>query len=409
MNYKAIAMLLLSLSTIIPIIADILNVKALKPTVHPEFKDLFDDDRYKKSQEYLKAKTSFSIIQSLLSLVFMLFFLQVNGFSYIEIWLQSVSPSLGIQSALFLGIFILLSTLWSIPFSLYSNFVIEEKFGFNKMTGKTFTGDTLKGLFLTLLLGVPLYVGLIFLLKSLGHNAWLVAWGALFLVQLLFMFLAPAIIMPLFNKFTPLEDGELKERIDQYAHKVGFNFSGITVMDGSKRSSKANAFFTGFGKLRKIALFDTLIEKHTPQELEAILAHEVGHFKKHHIWQMILFSLFSTGILFFLMGQMQNNEAMYQSFGFSSVTFYALPFLFSFFMIPLNFLFGILQMTFSRKNEFEADAFARETSTAEALIAGLKRLSVDSLSNLEPHRFKVFLEYSHPPVLERIKALRERK
>lgn len=407
MKYDSIAILLLSLSTTIPLIADWFNIKHLQKEVHPEFRDIYDADKYAKSQNYLKTQTRFSTIQSLLSFVVTVFFISLKGFSFVESFIGSISQTLWIESALFITALIVLSTIASIPFSLYHTFVIEEKFGFNKTTPAVFWGDTVKSLVLSLLLGVPLYIGLIALLNSLGDSAWIVAWIALFFIQLLFMFLAPALIMPLFNKFSPLKDGPLKEKIDSYAKKVGFKFSGISVMDGSKRSQKANAFFTGFGKLRKIALFDTLIEKHSDEELVAILAHEVGHFKKHHIWQMIFFSLCSTGALFFLMGTMQNNSEMYEAFGFSKNTLYALPVLFSFFMLPVNFLFGLIQMAISRKNEFEADAFAKETSSADELIAGLKRLSVDSLSNLEPHWLKVFLEYSHPPVLKRIEALRK--
>lgn len=407
MTYDNVAILLLLLSTVIPLIADWLNVKHLPKDVHPEFIEWYDAEKYGKAQEYLKVQTLFSTIQSLFSFICVVLFISFKGFSLVENLITSLTDIYWIKSALFVGIIICISSIASIPFSLYHTFVIEEKFGFNRTTKAVFWGDFIKSLFLSILLGVPLYIGLIGLLGSLGELAWIVAWILLFLIQLLFMFLAPALIMPLFNTFTPLEEGSLKGKIEEYAKNVGFRFGGISVMDGSKRSQKANAFFTGFGKLRKIALFDTLIEKHSDDELVAILAHEVGHFKKMHIWQMVIFSLISTGILFFLMGKMQNSSAMYQAFGFTDTTLYALPLLFSFFMMPLNFIFGLLQMALSRKNEFEADAFAKETSSAEHLITGLKRLSVDSLSNLEPHWFKVFLEYSHPPVLKRIEALRK--
>lgn len=406
MSFKIVALILLLSSSIIHLMADWLNIRALKPEVHPQFKDVYDEEKYKKSQEYLKSKSHFSQFQSLLSLIMIVLFIGFNGFTLIDKTISNCTSSLWWQANLFIAMFIAATTLFQIPFALYDTFVIEEKFGFNKTKVGTFLTDTLKSFLLSILIGAPLYGGLILLLDKLGDTAWIVAWVTLFFVQLLFMFLAPALIMPLFNKFTPLENGALKERIEQYAKKVGFTFQGISVMDGSKRSSKANAFFTGFGRLRKIALYDTLIEKHTEEELEAVLAHEVGHFKKHHIWQMILFSFLSTGLLFYLMGVVQNSSSMYESFGLGGVTLYLLPILFSFFMIPLNFLLGIVQMILSRKNEFEADAYAKDTSSAEALIAGLKRLSVDSLSNLEPHPMKVFLEYSHPPVLARIKALR---
>lgn len=406
MSYLMLAIVLIVISSTLTILADFLNMRAVKETLPVEFENEYDQQKYKKSQEYLKTTSTFSIIQNMFQTTALCLFIGLNGFSWIHSIISNTTESVAVQSGLFFVLLIVSSTLLSLPFSYYSTFVIEEKFDFNKTTKGTFWSDTVKSLVLSALIGGPLYIGLVLLLQNLGDVAWVVAWGALFFIQLLFMFLAPSLIMPLFNKFSPLEDEELKEKIAKYAQKVHFAFSDISIMDGSKRSTKANAFFTGFGKLKKIALFDTLVEKYSQEELVAILAHEVGHFKKKHIWQMILFSFVSTGILFFLMGKMMYSQEMYRDFGYETTVLYALPILFSFFAIPLNFFLGILQMAHSRKNEFEADQFAKETSSGEDLISGLKKLSVDSLSNLEPHGLKVLLSYSHPPVLKRIAALR---
>ena len=293
-----------------------------------------------------------------------------------------------------------------LPFSIYRTFVIEEKFGFNKTTPKTFTIDLLKGWLISILIGFPLLALILWFFEKTGDIAWLVIWMAVTVFQFIMMYLAPVLIMPLFNKFTPLEDGELKETIEKYAKEQNFKMKGVFTMDGSKRSSKSNAFFTGFGNTRKIALFDTLIAKHSVGELLTILAHEVGHYKLGHIPKRLISSILSLGLMLFILSFFINNRGLFDAFGMEHLSIYASLVLFSFLYSPISMIIGILSNISSRKHEFQADRYAAETTKdPDNMILSLKNLSVNNLSNLTPHPLKVFLEYSHPPVLSRIRAL----
>ncbi|MGM0444220.1 MAG: M48 family metallopeptidase [Fibrobacterota bacterium] len=404
MTYLSLAILLLAGEWLLSALADLLNLTALRKAPPVECRSIYDDSEYRRSQQYLRARTKLSLTVSGISRGLLIACIAAGGFGFVHSRLASFS--LMHQTVLFSAGMILLMQVLSLPASLVSTFVVEERFGFNRTTMKTFLTDRVRELFISLLLVVPLYTGLVLILQGLGEWAWLAAWAGLTLVQILLMWLAPAVILPLFNRFTPLPEGPLRERLTAYAEKVGLAIRGIWIMDGSRRSSKANAFFTGFGRTRRIALFDTLVDRHSPEEVEAILAHETGHFKKGHIRQMLLMQTALSGILFFLMGQLMTQPALYRDFGAEPSALYLLPVLFSFFIIPLSLIFGMGQQALSRKNEFEADAFACETSSAEALIRALKRLSAHSLTNLTPHPLKVLLEYSHPPLAARIRALR---
>lgn len=388
-------------------VSRLLNLSALKPELPSAFADVFDADEYSKSQDYTRAGTLSGITEDSISLVIFLIFWFVGGFGLVDGWVRQVVPENSLlQGLLFMGVLYLGSTLISIPFDLYDTFVIEEKFGFNKTTLGTFFADKAKGLLLAVVLGAPLIALILYLFESFPNYGWLYGWIAVTAFSLLMTYLAPTYIMPLFNKFKPLEDGELKTAIQQMSTKCDFPLTEVYEIDGSKRSTKANAFFTGLGKNKKIALYDTLIQNNGVHELVAVLAHEIGHFKKKHIIQSMTLGILQMGVLFFLLGKFLNNEGLFQAFKVENISVYGSLVFFTFLFEPVSKLLGVIMMMLSRKNEYEADAYAAEvTGRPESLISGLKKLSKDNLSNLTPHPFFVFLNYSHPPMLKRLAAL----
>jgi len=390
------------------LIADYLNIKTLHHKLPKEFEGIFDVNAYRKSQGYTKDRIQFGILTSTVSLVVTLVFWFSGGFN----WLDGIVRSWGLPSMwtglLYIGMLMLLRAILSLPFSIYSTFVIEAKFGFNKTAPATFLVDLVKGLLLAVVLGGPLLAGILALFEYVGHSAWLYCWMVTALFALFIQFIAPTWIMPLFNKFIPLAEGELQQAILSLAEKVRFPLQGVYVMDGSKRSSKTNAFFTGFGKNKRIALFDTLIAKHTVSELVAVLAHEIGHYKKKHIIQGIVISILHMGVIFLLLSFFMNNRDLFDAFFMENASIYASLIFFGMLYTPVEFIISILLHLLSRKNEYEADRYAAETiARPEAMIDALKKLSLDNLSHLTPHPYYVWLNYSHPPVLERMKAIRE--
>ncbi len=395
-------------------IASILNLKALKPTLPEEFLGVYDEAKYAKSQEYTRVSERYGIITATYSLTILLVFWLFGGFGWLDEWLRSFGWSETLTGIAFIGILFLGNTLLNLPFQIYDTFVIEEKFGFNKTTPKTFFMDQIKGLILAVILGAPLLAVVIWIFNEIP-NAWLWAWLTFTAFQLLMTYLAPTYILPLFNKFKPMEDGELKSAIQEMSKKCDFPLTEIYIMDGSKRSTKSNAFFTGFGKRKKIALFDTLIENHGVNELLGILAHEVGHFKKKHIIQRLVFGIIQTAVVFFLLGLVTNPSSdfareLFDAFGVEKISIYAGLVFFMLLFSPVSRILSIIGNHSSRKHEFEADAYAAEIQgTPDHLISALKKLAADNLSNLTPHPFPVFLDYSHPPMLTRIKALRALK
>lgn len=392
-------------------IVSILNLKALSPVLPSEFSDVFDKSEYEKSQRYTKVNTGFSLIESSTTLFLTIIFLLAGGFQYVDGIARSFGFGSIITGLIFTAILIVLSFLIGLPFSLYSTFVIEERFGFNRTTIKTFIVDTVKGTILAILLGGPLLALILWFFESAGSFAWLYCWGGVVLFSFIVQLLAPVLILPLFNKFTPLEEGSLKDKILEYAKQENFSIQGIFTMDGSKRSSKLNAFFTGFGKFRKIVFYDTLMEKLSDEEIVAVLAHEMGHYKLKHIYKMLAASVIQTGIMFYLLSLILENRLLFDAFSMEHVSIYASLIFFGFLYSPINTFVSILFNMRSRKHEFEADTYSAETTgLAEKLISSLKKLSQANLSNLTPHPLNVFLHYSHPPVLQRINALRmERK
>jgi len=392
----------------IDVVTDYLNLKSLSNQLPKEFDGVYDAEAYKKSQAYTKVNTRFGFLTSTLSLILTLVFWFEGGFNYVDQFVRAWNLNSILSGILYMGILVVMKSVFSLPFSIYSTFVIEEKFGFNKTTLRTFILDMIKGVALGIVLGTPLLAGILWFFEFSGELAWLYCWAAVTVFSLVVQFIAPTWIMPWFNKFSPLRSQELKDAIVNYAQKVQYPLKDIFEMDGSKRSTKSNAFFTGFGKNKRIALFDTLIEKHTVDELVAVVAHEIGHYKKHHIVKSMVASVIHTGIVFYLMSIFLSHRGLFDAFYMGNVSIYAGLIFFSMLYSPIEMVLSVVMNVFSRKNEFEADAFAAVTTgRSEPMINALKKLSVHNLSNLTPHRFNVFLNYSHPPVLQRIEALKK--
>ena len=408
--YLIFILTVLMVGYLLDLIVSFFEIRSLQPELPAEFRDVYDEEKYRKSQEYTKVTTGFSLIQDTVTLVLTLIFILAGGFNAVDLLARSLGVGWGSISTglLFTGILILLSFLLGLPFSLYSTFVIEERFGFNKTTAKTFVLDLLKGIALAAVIGGPLLAAVLWFFEITGNMAWIYCWVAVTLFTLVLQFLAPVLIMPLFNKFTPLEDGELKEGITAYAAQQDFAIQGIYTMDGSKRSTRLNAFFTGFGPFRRIVFFDTLVEKLQSHEIIAVLAHEMGHFKQKHILKMMAISVLQTGCMFFILSLFLDNRQLFAAFGMEYISIYAGLIFFGFLYAPVSMLLSIFFHTYSRMNEYEADAWAVNTTEdqGEGLINGLKKLCVHNLSNLTPHPLNVFINYSHPPVLQRIEAIR---
>jgi len=391
------------------IVSNVLNLSALKPQAPAGLEDLYDPEKYQKSQEYTKVNTGFDMITSTFTLAVLLTFWFLSGFNELDLVVRGWGFPVLVEGVLYIGILGLAYILITLPFSIYGTFVIEEQFGFNKTTWGTFIIDKVKGLGLGIALGVPLLAAILAFFEYAGDLAWLYAWVAVTIVTLAIQFIAPTWIMPLFNKFTPLESGELREAILDYARSVNFTLDNILVMDGSKRSSKANAFFTGFGKNKRIALFDTLMETQTVPELVSVLAHAIGHYKKKHIIQNMVVSIVHTAIIFFLLSIFLNNEGLFDAFFMDEMSVYAGLLFFGMLYTPVELVLSIVLQHISRKHEYEADRWSLETyERPEELSSALKKLSAENLSNLAPHPFYVLLNYTHPPLVERVRAI-ERK
>ncbi len=405
--YAVIIVLALAVNYLLNLVSDLLNLKALQKTLPDEFRDVYDAEKYKKAQEYTRVRTRFGLITSTFSLLILMAFWFAGGFNWVDQFVRDFGYGTIVTGLFFVGILILAQTFISLPFSIYSTFVIEERFGFNKTTPGTFAADRLKGLMLTVVLGGPLLALVIGIFEFFGTVAWLYAWVVVILFTLFVQFIAPTWIIPLFNKFTPLEDGDLKKAILDYAEKVSFPLQGIYKIDGSRRSSKSNAFFTGFGKNKRIALFDTLIENHSVPELVAVLAHEVGHYKKKHIPKNMIISFLHTGVMLYLLSLFIQVPGLHEAFYMEDISVYAGLLFFGLLYSPIEMILSVVMQVFSRKHEFEADRYAADTTgDPESMVSVLKKLSADNLSNLTPHEFHVFLNYSHPPVLQRIRAIR---
>ena len=393
--------------TVLDLLGQILNLRRIDERLPDDFKGWYDEERYRKSISYLRDNTRFDVISSGVSTLFLLAFLLAGGFGLVDRVARHVASHEILQGLVFTGILVVGGKLLSLPFSIYHTFVLEQRYEFNRTTPRTFVIDLLKGLLLLAVIGGPILALIIWLFRSTGPLGWLIVWGALSAVQLVLTFAAPMIIMPLFNRFSPLPEGDLRTAIETYARAQAFKMKGVFTMDGSKRSAKSNAFFTGFGRSRRIVLFDTLIEKHPVQELVAVIAHEMGHYRLGHIPLGIVRHILITGLTLALLSFFLNSTGLFAAFGVEHMSIYAGLVFFGYLYAPVAMVLGLVDNCLSRRHEREADRFAvTTTANPQALADGLQRLSVDNLGNLNPHPFKVFMEYSHPPIRERIRLIK---
>ena len=387
-------------------ISSVLNMNSITSSIPDGFQEFYDDKKYSKSQEYLKDKTKLGLYSSTFSLILTLIVIHFGLFGFLDEFVRSNSTHYIISGLLFFGILFLINDILNIPFSLYSTFVVEEKYGFNKTSIHTFIADKCKGYGLTIVFGSAIMVPVFYFFNTFQDNGWWIAWALITAFMIAVQPLFVHVIAPMFNKFTPLEDGDLKAAIEEFANKVGFPIGRIDVMDGSKRSAHSNAYFSGFGKSRRIALFDTLLDKHSTEEIVSVVAHEIGHYKKKHIITGTVLGVIETGIMLFIFNLFMNDSDLFAVFSVDTVSIYCGLVFFSMLYSPIGMVTSIFTTAMSRKNEFEADAYALETTQKpEPLISMLKGLSASNLSHLTPHPLMVFLSYSHPPVVDRIAAV----
>lgn len=389
-------------------VLEYLNAKRFDAPLPPEVAGLYDEAEYRKSQEYKKANYRFGQWSSALSTFGMLAFLLLGGFGWIDAMAATVSTHPLLQALAFFGIVFVLSDLLTTPLSYYHTFVIEERFGFNKTTPALFWTDKLKGWLLALVVGGGLLTAILVFYQWAGSGFWLYAWGLIAVFSVGMNLFYSRLIVPLFNRQEPLEDGPLKSQIEEYARKVGFELKKIFVIDGSRRSTKANAYFSGFGSQKRVTLYDTLIRDLEQEEVVAVLAHEVGHYKRRHILINLLASILLTGITLYVLSVFVNHPELSLALGVENPSFHAALLSFGLLYSPISEVTGLVMNYFSRKFEFQADAYARETYAAEPLIRSLKKLSRNHLSNLTPHPAYVVAHYSHPPLAARIAHLKSR-
>ncbi|MBS5978855.1 M48 family metallopeptidase [Dysgonomonas sp. Marseille-Q5470] len=383
------------------------NRKRMSPEIPSQLEGIYDDEEYAKQQAYQKENSRFGLYGSLFSFSVLLLVLVFGLFGWLDEFLRQFISNEILLTLSFFGVIYLINEILSLPFDYYNTFVIEERFGFNKSTKTIFWLDQLKGLLLAVVLGGTILALITWLYTAIGELAWLYAWGAITVVSLFMTLFYSNIIVPLFNKQTPLGEGELRDAIEAFAQKAGFAINNIYVMDASKRSTKANAYFTGFGAKKRIVLFDTLINDLDKDEIVAVLAHEIGHYKKKHTLQGMFISICYTGILLFLLSLLLDNKDIAIALGGQSASFHLGLIAFSIFFTPVSFVINVLSSIHSRKNEYQADGYAAGFGLADSLISGLKKLSVKSLSNLNPDSLYVFFNYSHPTLLQRIKAMKK--
>ena len=405
--YSAIILLTLLVSLTLDLVANGLNLKCLRSEPPAELAFIFEAERYRRSQSYTRARTWFGWVAGALSLSLLLVFWVSGGFGWFDRWTRSFGWSEIPTGLLYVGGLVLGGSLLSLPLSLYSTFVIEERYGFNRTTLRTWVMDQLKGGLVAAFLGGPLLVAVLWFFTSFEKTGWLMAWAVFIGFSLFAQLVFPSVILPLFFRFTPLEEGELRQALIGYAEKVAFPLRDVFVIDGSRRSSKSNAFFTGIGRRKRIALFDTLVEKHEVPELVSVLAHEVGHYRRRHIPIGIALSALQVGAMLYLLQLFLTHQGLYDAFGVEQMSAHVGLVLFGLLASAMDQLLSVAANWLSRRFELQADRFAAQTTgNPEALIRALEGLARDNLTNLTPHPLLVFLEYSHPPLGERMAALR---
>ncbi len=391
---------------ILATVMNYLNAKRFKDPIPTEVADVFNAEEYKKSQAYKLTNYKFGIITSVFSLVLILAFLLFGGFAWVDQVAQNISNNSIVQALIFFGIIMIGSDILNLPFSYYQTFVIEEKFGFNKTTKATFFIDKLKQWLMTIIVGGTILSLILWFFQWAGTNFWLYTWALITIFTLFMNLFYSKLIVPLFNKQEPLEAGSLKSKIENYAAEVGFDLQNIFVINGSKRSTKANAYFSGFGKEKRVTLYDTLINDLEEEEIVAVLAHEIGHYKRKHIIYNLATSVLLTGVMLLILSLFINNPEVSLAIGVDRPSFHAALIGFGILYSPISEITGLLMNHFSRKFEYQADDYAKQTYAALPLVASLKKLSKNSLSNLTPHPAYVFMHYSHPPLIDRIRNLK---
>lgn len=408
MNSETIYVLILIFLTvdfILERLLSLLNIKHSKLPLPQLISDIYDTEKYRKQQEYFRVNSSFGMITSTFSFTLIMLMLFLRGFGWLDGLVSNISENEIIRSLVFFGILFIVNDLISIPFEWYDTFVIEERFGFNKTTRKTFLLDKLKGYLLTIIIGGLLLTAIIYIYQFTPEYFWLIAWSLVTVFSLFMGMFYSELIVPLFNKQTPLPEGELRSEIENFAQKSGFKLKNIYQIDGSKRSTKANAYFTGLGPKKRIVLYDTLMDKLSTQEIVAVLAHEVGHYKHKHTLKSMLVSLPATLLMFYLLGLFLDSDSLAQSLGGQTANFHLNIIVFGILYSPVSLIIDLGGNILSRKFEYQADNFANKYGFGNELISGLKKLSATSLSNLMPHPLNVFLHYSHPTLYQRIKNI----
>ena len=384
-----------------------INAKHFNDKIPKELNDVYDVDEYQKSQKYKATNYRFGIWSSLFSIVLTLAFLFLDGFEYVDNIARSYTENPIVMALIFFGIIMFASDIITTPFAYYKTFVIEEQFGFNKSTRKTFILDKLKGFLMMAILGGIIISVIIWFYQVTSEKFWLYAWGIVTLFTVFMNMFYSRLIVPMFNKQTPLEEGELRNKISEYAKSVGFSLSKIFVIDGSKRSTKANAYFSGFGSEKRVTLYDTLVNDLDDDEIVAVLAHEVGHYKRKHIIFNLTTSILLTGLTFYILSIFISNPLLSNAIGVEKPSFHVGLIAFGLLYSPISEITGLIMNYVSRVFEYQADDYAKDTYKAEPLISSLKKLSKNSLSNLTPHKAYVFMHYSHPTLLDRVRNLRK--
>ena len=398
---------IISINFIIDKILDAFNAKHYKDQLPEELQDVYDEDEYKKSQRYKATNYRFGILTSTFSFVLTLAFFFLDGFAFVDQLARQITDHNILVTLIFFGIIMIGSDILTTPFSYYKTFVIEEQFGFNKTTKTTFILDKIKGWLMTIIVGGIILGIITWFYHTTKDLFWVYAWILVSVFTIFINLFYSRLIVPIFNKQTPLEDGSLRDSISKYAESVGFNLDKIFIIDGSKRSTKANAYFSGFGNEKRVTLYDTLVNDLDEDEIVAVLAHEVGHYKKKHIIFNLFSSILLTGLTLFILSLLIDNPLLSEALGVQETSFHIGLIAFGILYSPLSEITGLIMNWFSRKFEYQADDYAKNTYKAESLITSLKKLSKNSLSNLTPHPAYVFMHYSHPTLLERIKNLKQ--
>ena len=409
MNPNILFYILISIlvfSFLLDTILDVLNAKHYNNELPQELNDVYEAEEYKKSQRYKATNYKFGLWSSLFSLALTLAFFFFKGFAFVDTYARTITDNPILVTLIFFGIIMIGSDLITTPFSYYKTFVIEEKFGFNKTTKATFFLDKLKGLLMTVIVGGLVSSAITWFYYQFPNLFWVYTWILVAVFTLFMNLFYSKLIVPIFNKQTPLEDGSLRKAISAYAKTVGFQLDNIYVINGSKRSTKANAYFSGFGSQKRVTLYDTLINDLNEDEIVAVLAHEVGHYKRKHIIFNLFSSILLTGFTLFILSVFIGNPLFSEALSVSQPSFHIGLIAFGILYSPISEITGLVMNLFSRKFEYQADNYAKNTFKAEPLITSLKKLSKNSLSNLTPHKAYVFMHYSHPTLLERIKNLK---